>query len=195
MADDSARLRDTAVPDARPPDRGFPDAEAREFEPADFETFVRVETGSLLRTAYLLTGNAASAEDLVQETLTRLYPRWARVHDARHPAAYVRRSMINTHLNATRAASSRELVSSQLTDLAGTRIGDGSDRATDHAWILQLLERLPERQRAALVLSYLDDLPAREVARALGCRVGTARSLISRALAALRDLTSGDEHA
>jgi RNA polymerase sigma-70 factor (sigma-E family) len=177
MADDSAWLREATV---------------TESGPRDFEEFVRIETGSLLRTAYLLTGNAASAEDLVQDTLTRLYPRWARVREARHPMAYVRRSLINLHLNNARSASSRELVSSEIADRAGTV--DAVDFATDHEWILQLLERLPERQRAALVLSYLNDLPAVDVARALGCRVGTARSLISRGLAALRDVTSGDDH-
>jgi RNA polymerase sigma-70 factor (sigma-E family) len=156
----------------------------------DFEEFIRTETAPLLRTAYLLTGNATSAEDLVQETLTRLYPKWSRVRDARHPTAYVRRSLVNTHLNNVRSLSSRELVSSEIAERADAI--DNTELVADHEWILQLLDRLPERQRAALVLSYLDDLPAADVARALGCRVGTARSLISRGLSSLREYTNGD---
>ncbi len=159
----------------------------------DFEVFVRTETASLLRTASLIAGDAAAAEDLVQETLTRLYPKWSRVQGARFPLAYVRRSMINTYVNARRSKASREVVSDQIVNRA--TLGDATDTVADHDFILQLLRELPDRQRAALVLTYLDDLPAAEVARILGCRVGTARSLVSRGLSTIRDtMTRRDDH-
>jgi RNA polymerase sigma-70 factor (sigma-E family) len=150
----------------------------------DFEAFVRAETGRLLRTAYLLTGDPSAAEDIVQETLARLYPRWSRVRGAHHPASYVRRSLVNTYLNSTRAAASRELVMDNFADRADR--ADLAQTVTDRDLLWRLLRRLPERQRVALVLRYFNDLTDRDVARALGCRAGTVRSLISRGLATLR---------
>lgn len=164
------------------------DVSARPRAVDDFEIFVRTETGSLLRTAHLITGDASSAEDLVQETLTRLYPKWGRVQAASFPAAYVRRAMINNFVNSKRSRASRELVSSDVVAGASPARGvDTADEVATHESIMQLLATLPDRQRAALVLSYFDDLPAADVARILGCRVGTARSLVSRGLAALRE--------
>jgi RNA polymerase sigma-70 factor (sigma-E family) len=151
----------------------------------DFDEFVRTQVPALLRTAYLLTGgDGPAAEDAVQETLTRLYPRWTKVQRADHPVAYVRRSLINTYLNGVRSASAREFVTLVVDDRSTG--GDLAQAAGDRDQIRRLMRRLPERQRAALVLRYFDDLSDREVARALGCRPGTARSLISRGLATVR---------
>jgi RNA polymerase sigma-70 factor (sigma-E family) len=151
----------------------------------DFDDFVRTQVPALLRTAYLLTGgDGPAAEDAVQETLTRLYPRWAKVQRADYPVAYVRRSLINTYLNGVRSASRHELVTLVFEDRGVD--GDIAQAAGDRDEIRRLMRQLPERQRAALVLRYFDDLSDREVARALGCRPGTARSLISRGLAAVR---------
>jgi RNA polymerase sigma-70 factor (sigma-E family) len=165
---------------------------------SDFETFVRAETAALLRTAYLLTGESAAAEDVVQETLTRLYPRWHRVVGADSPPAYVRRSLVNTFLNGRRSASSREVVSDTGRVADFHRIEpDIAIAAGNRDEIWRLLGLLPDRQRAALVLRYYLDMTDREAARVLRCRPGTVRSLISRSLATLRDITSApasDEH-
>jgi RNA polymerase sigma-70 factor (sigma-E family) len=151
----------------------------------DFEDFVRAHLPSLLRTAFLLTGgDGPAAEDAVQETLTRLYPRWARVQQADHPLAYVRRSLINTYLNSVRSTSAREFVALDSADRGAG--GDMTQAVGDRDQIRRLIRQLPERQRVALVLRYFDDLTDREVARAMGCRPGTARSLISRGLSAVR---------
>jgi RNA polymerase sigma factor (sigma-70 family) len=98
---------------------------------------------------------------------------------------------VNTFLNRARLASAREAV------VAGVDLGrdeaDPIQAVADRDLLRRLIRRLPERQRAALVLHYLEDLSDRDVARQLGCRPGTARSLVSRALASLRaDL--GDIH-
>jgi RNA polymerase sigma-70 factor (sigma-E family) len=159
-------------------------AMSRAGEGPDFAVFVRANTAALLRTAYLLTGSAAAAEDLVQETLTRLYPKWSRVEQAEKPLAYVRRCLANNFVNATRRKSNTEVAVEFLPEHA-----DGTDSATtlaerDEVW--RMLTTLTERQRAALVLRYFHDLPDDEIADALGCRVGTVRSAISRGLAALR---------
>ncbi len=149
-----------------------------------FAAFVRAETPTLLRTAYLLTGSAPAAEELVQDTLVRLYPKWSRVTAADAPVAYVRRSLVNVFLNGRRRHAA--------TDISMDVVPERSDRFDvaegvadrDLAW--RLLDSLPDRQRAALVLRYFHDAPDEQIAESLGCRVGTVRSLISRGLAALR---------
>jgi RNA polymerase sigma-70 factor (sigma-E family) len=150
-----------------------------------FAGFVREHTPALLRTAYLLTGNGQQAEELVQDTLVRLYPKWQRVEDADVPLAYVRRSLTNGYINHQRRAGRREFA-----------YEDVPERTDPHDVVTQLADRdeiwtglrlLSERQRAALVLRFFEDLSDEQSAAALGCRVGTVRSLISRGLAALRE--------
>lgn len=152
-----------------------------------FAAFVRARTQTLLRTAFLLTGNTAAAEELVQDTLVHLYPRWNRVSAADAPLAYVRRSMTNRFLNSRHAAEREIAVEAVpdrgLPDVAGSRLAD-----RDEMWAL--LRALPVRQRAALVLRYYDDLSDADIAAALRCRTGTVRSLISRGLASLREASA-----
>jgi RNA polymerase sigma-70 factor (sigma-E family) len=153
-------------------------------EPISFEDFVRSETAGLLRSAYLLTGSAASAEDVVQETLTRLYPRWSRVQDANYPQAYVRRSLVNTFLNSRRSRSAHEIVVEDVGDRPSPV--DLAQAVADSDLVWSLLRRLGQRQRAALVLRYFHDWSDADIAQAVGCRTGTVRSLLSRGLTALR---------
>ncbi|PZS26453.1 MAG: SigE family RNA polymerase sigma factor [Pseudonocardiales bacterium] len=155
-------------------------ADEREFVP-----FVRANTATLLRTAYLLTGNASTAEELVQDTLVRLYPKWHLVVAADVPVAYVRRSVANAFVNHRRRPASRELVLDVLPERQDLR--DASAELADRDEVWGLLHTLPERQRAALVMRYFHDLPDEEIADALGCRIGTVRSSISRGLASLRE--------
>lgn len=150
-----------------------------------FTSFVRQHTSALLGTAYLLTGDFAAAEELVQETLVHLYPKWDKVSAADAPLAYVRRSLINCFVNQRRRPASREYAMEAVPDhgvpdLAAARLAD-----RDEIWTL--MRDLPERQRAALVLRYFHDLPDEQIAGALSCRAGTVRSLISRGLAAMRE--------
>jgi RNA polymerase sigma-70 factor (sigma-E family) len=149
-----------------------------------FAPFVREHTPALLRTAYLLTGNANAAEELVQDTLVRLYPKWHLVEDADLPLAYVRRALANAFVNQQRRAARRELSYADLPERADQRDAFGQVVDRDEIWVR--LATLPERQRAALVLRYFEGLSDDDTADALGCRVGTVRSLISRGLASLR---------
>lgn len=157
-----------------------------------FASFVRMRTGTLLRTAFLLTGNAGAAEELVQDTLVHLYPRWDRVSAADVPLAYVRRSMTNRFLNSRHRAE-REVVVAHVPDRGLLDVA--AARAADRDEMWALLFTLVARQRAALVLRYYDDLSDEEIARALHCRVGTVRSLISRGLAHLRQQAGRDPDA
>lgn len=150
-----------------------------------FARFVREQTATLLRSAYLLTGSAAAAEDLVQDTLVRLLPKWDRVAAADVPMAYVRRSLINGFLNQRRRPSSSELVIDELPEPIDGR--DLGADVTNRDLVWRLLATLPDRQRAALVMRFFEDLADEEIAATLGCRLGTVRSLVSRGLATLRN--------
>ncbi len=152
-----------------------------------FAGFVRANTPALLRTAYLLTGNRYAAEELVQDTLVHLYPKWDRVAAAEAPLAYVRRALANAFVNDRRRRSSRDVVVDHVPER-----GDADDplrQVADRDEIWALLRTVSDRQRAALVMRYFHDLPDGEIAVALGCREGTVRSLISRGLADLRHRT------
>jgi RNA polymerase sigma-70 factor (sigma-E family) len=151
----------------------------------DFVSFVRANTVLLLRTAYLLTGSSPAAEELVQDTLVRLYPKWDRVSAADVPIAYVRRSLANAFVNERRRPANRELVLDVLPERHDAHDPTAQFADRDELW--GLLRTLPDRQRAALVMRYFEDLPDDEIGKALGCRAGTVRSLISRGLAALRE--------
>jgi RNA polymerase sigma-70 factor (sigma-E family) len=150
-----------------------------------FAGFVRENTPALLRTAYLLTGNSLSAEELVQDTLVRLYPKWDRVAGADVPLAYVRRSMANGFINQKRRAARREVGYADVPERVDWH--DPLTQLADRDQIWAGLRLLSERQRAALVLRFFEDLTDEQTAAALGCRVGTVRSLISRGLAVLRE--------
>lgn len=149
-----------------------------------FERFVREHTATLYRTAFLLTGNRHEAEDLLQDTLARLYPKWTTVTAATTPVAYVRRSLANRFVSDKRTPRARQEVAWELPDE-----WDGADLGEAVAvsrTVWQLLATLPERQRAALVMRYFHDLPEGDVAEALGCRPASVRSLVSRGIAAMR---------
>lgn len=153
-------------------------------EAADFVAFVRMHSRSLYGTALLLTGSAPAAEDLLQETLAALYPKWTRVTAAEQPVAYVRRALANRFVSSTRRPSARDVAVWELPD--GPADLDLAGVVADRRLLWQLLLTLPERQRTAIVLRYFHDLPDAEIAPAVGCREVTVRSLISRGLAVLR---------
>lgn len=156
---------------------------------AEFDRYVREHQQSLVRYAVLLTGSAAHAEDLVQEVLARLYPRWGTLED---PHPYVRRSLTNEYLSWRRRWSTRHLVFTDpaaatfdQADPASDALDAGPHRQPDpELW--RLLQELPRQQRAAVVLRFYEGLSDAEIAEALSCREPTVRVHVSRGLAALR---------
>jgi RNA polymerase sigma-70 factor (sigma-E family) len=153
-------------------------------EPAEFSAFVRQHSTALLRSAFLLTGNRIDAEELVQDTLVRLYPNWGRVSEAEVPLAYVRRSLTNNFLNGRRRRSAGDLLFADPPERAYDP--DPVNRLSDRELVRGLLDGLPARQRAVLVLRFFDDLEDTEIASIMGCRRGTVRSIVSRGLQQLR---------
>lgn len=147
-----------------------------------FDEFAAARGDALLRFAYLLCGDAHLAEDLVQNVLSRAFPRWDRVAAAAHPEAYVKKMLVNEHLSWRRRLSSREVVRDALPDAPVA--ADDAVVHRDAAW--RLLATLPRRQRAVLVLRYYEDLSDAAIAEVLGCSAGAVRAYASRALATLR---------
>lgn len=150
----------------------------------EFREFVIVRSPSLLRAAWLLTGNEASAHDLVQVTLLKAWSRWERVIRADAPEAYVRKVLMSTFLTWRRRRWHGELAVPELPELATS--ADEISRADVRASVAAALRALPPRQRAVVVLRYFADLTEAQAAMALGCSVGTVKSQTARALARLK---------
>lgn len=155
---------------------------AREWE-AEFSAFAEARARSLRRTAYLLTGDWHAAEDAVQTALLRLYLAWHRVRRVEAAEAYARRTLVNVVLAEGRRSWRRETSVGTVPERAGIEETGSSDRRLD---LVRALAAVPPRQRACLVLRYLNDLPIAEVAIILGCDEGTVKSQTSRGLTALR---------
>jgi RNA polymerase sigma-70 factor (sigma-E family) len=153
----------------------------------EFSTFVRSHSTTLLRAGFLLTGDRLAAEELLQDTLARLYPQWARVAAADVPLAYVRRSLTNNFLNGRRRRSASDVLFADPPDHGYDP--DVPGQYSDRELVRQLLDQLSPRQRAVLVLRFFHDLSDAEIAQEVGCRQGTVRSIVSRGLESLRTET------
>ncbi len=151
-----------------------------------FREFVAARTPSLWRTAYALTGHQQAAEDLLQRALTKTAARWRWVRA--NPEAYVRRAMYHEQVSCWRR---RGRLDERPTGLLPDRAtpGDSAEETGVRLTVRDALLQLAPRQRAVLVLRYLEDQPEAAVAEILGCSVGTVRSQTSRALARLRQLS------
>ncbi|ADP82887.1 SigE family RNA polymerase sigma factor [Pseudofrankia inefficax] len=151
----------------------------------DFIGFVRDRGPALGRTAYLLTGDAGRAEDLVQSALLAVWLRRGKVEPAGWEA-YTRRTMVNLSCSWWRRRSSGERPVAAIPDQPSREGMAPTDTADERARLVGALRRLPARQRAAVVLRHYEDLSEAETARQLGCTVGTVKSLTSRGLDRLR---------
>jgi RNA polymerase sigma-70 factor (sigma-E family) len=151
---------------------------------ADFEEFVTARGPRLLRAAWLLTGDAHLAEDLVQTVLARMWPKWSRLADG-SPEAYARKAMVNTYSSWWQRRWRGEVPHDVLPDALGTDMFTAVD--LEHS-LAAALRTLPARQRSVVVLRYFEDLSVEETAEVLGCRPGTVKSQASKALRSLRGL-------
>ena len=155
----------------------------------DFETFAHARTPHLLRSAWLLCGDGHQAEDLVQETLAKVYVRWHRRVAGRidNPAAYAQTTLVRTFLSARRRRWSGELPYAEPPD------GVHPDRAAEtdlQLLVAEALAGLAPSDRAVLVMRYLEDRSVSEVAMVLGLTEGAVRNRSMRALDRLRPLLS-----
>jgi len=149
----------------------------------EFAELVHACWASLYRTAYLMLGDRADAEDLVQTALAKTYANWRRVRSVDAAPGYARTTLVNTAASWFRKKGWRnerptEVLPETLHET------DLSDRRT----VIDALGTLPPRQRAVVVLRYYEDLSVAQVAHALGITEGTVKSQTSEALNKLRGL-------
>ncbi|WP_119726459.1 SigE family RNA polymerase sigma factor [Thermomonospora amylolytica] len=153
----------------------------------EFHRYVAARGPALLRAAVQLTGDRGEAEDLLQAALVKTYLAWERINDRGSVDGYVRRAMVNTQISWWR----RRKLEVYPTDVLPDRpVDDHTRRSEMHDALGRALDRLPRRQRVAVVLRYYEDMPEAEIAEVLGVSIGTVKSTVSRAVAKLRDDTA-----
>jgi len=156
---------------------------------ASFDEFVLTHQAGLVRYAALLAGSATQGEDLVQEVLVRLYPRWDQLAE---PLPYVRRSITNEFLSWRRRWSTRHIHA--VPDQMLQHVQAAATWRAPDPELWEQLQRLPRQQRAAVVLRYYEDLDDDEIGEVLGCKAPSVRGHISRGLATLRaSITTWEE--
>ncbi|GIF99081.1 hypothetical protein Cci01nite_41750 [Catellatospora citrea] len=146
-----------------------------------FEEFVLARGGALSRTAFLLTGDHHTAQDLVQTALAKAAQRWRQIIENGQPEAYVRRIIVNERISWWRRRPPNPV--EWIPDQPGP---DEPHQIVERLALGQALATLTPRQRAVLVLRYYEDLSEAETAAAMGCSVGTVKSQTSVALNNLR---------
>jgi RNA polymerase sigma-70 factor (sigma-E family) len=161
-----------------------------EADRAAFERFVAEHGDRLLHTAYGLCGDWQHAEDLVQQALIAVARRWVAIES--NPLGYAYRCLVRSNIDRWRALRRRREVLLDPNDIAAAAplVSDAHD---DDA-VLAALRMLPPRQRAIVVLRYLQDLSEADTAQALGISIGAVKSGASRALARLRFTTLEETH-
>ncbi|MEW9266500.1 SigE family RNA polymerase sigma factor [Kineococcus endophyticus] len=154
-----------------------------------FTSWAHEATPQLRRIARLLAGDFHIGEDLLQDVYARMYARWPRIQD---PSAYARRALANAATSRWRHRSHRHEAVRDVDDhLAGADPSQPLVDLEQRADLLAVLRPLPPRQRAVIVLRYLDDRSDDQVADLLDISVGTVKSQASRALARLRQALPG----
>lgn len=154
----------------------------REDERLEYRQFAEARAAHLFRIAYLMCGDWHEAEDLVQDTLAKLFVAWHRIERSDTVDAYARRTLLNTLLSKRRLKRSTERPTEWLPDI-GVADVDVDLRLT----LVDALRRLPARSRAVIVLRYLEDHSVESVAALMGVTPGAVKSLGHRALAQLRE--------
>lgn len=153
---------------------------------AEFTEFARAHTSSLLRSAYLLTGDQQLAEDLVQTALARTHRAWRRLDSAGNAPAYTRKTMYHLQVSWWRRKRVKEHLSDQTPEGVGPVSRDSAADIALQLTVRKALIRLARQQRAVVVLRFFEDRSVQETADILGCSTGTVKTQTFRALGHLR---------
>jgi RNA polymerase sigma-70 factor (sigma-E family) len=148
-------------------------------------------SASAFRLAYLLTGDADLAEDLVQDAFVRLIGRFADLRGPESFDAYLRRTIVNLSYGLFRRRRVERAYLARARGIA-TRAADGLPDVEGRDQLWTQLQRIAPRQRAALVLRYYDDLSEQQTADILGCSLRTVKSLVTRGMQAMRAQQEGE---
>jgi RNA polymerase sigma-70 factor (sigma-E family) len=149
----------------------------------DFSAFAASQAQTLMRSAYLLTGRRADAEDAVQATLLKVYLAWPRIRRREAAGAYAQTTLVREVLSVRRGPLRRLWLTPTPPDMT---IVTSPDAAETRDVVHQALLALPVQQRAVIVLRYFNDLTEQQTADVLGVRIGTVKQHASRGLARLR---------
>lgn len=145
-----------------------------------------------VRLAYLLTSDAAAAEEIVQEAFVRIASKLGHLRDPSAFERYLRRTVVNlSRSRGRRLARERKYLEREAAQATVQSLTEPDFAIRDQ--LFRALKLLPERQRAAVVLRYFEDLSEHQIAEALDCPLGTAKSLLSRGIQALRVSLEGEE--
>ena len=150
----------------------------------------RLHSPGALRLAYVLVGDNEVAQDLVHEAFLRLFGRYRDLRDSNHFEAYLRRTIVNLTKNHYRKTANQRAL---LARSARREASAPADTLRDE--LAEALMRLPERQRAAMALRYLEDLSEQQTADAMDISVAAVKSLIQRGSATLRKHLRGEDDA
>ena len=153
-----------------------------------FEHFYDAESRTLFRRLWLVTGNRAEAEELMQDAFLKVWERWEKVGAMDDPVGYLYRTAMNLSRKRYRRAA---LAMRRSIGLAPSHddFADADDRDT----VRRVLSTLPPRQRAALVLTEMLGFSASEAGRALGVQAATIRSLSRQGRESFRRATEVDD--
>jgi len=148
---------------------------------------------SMCRLAYVILGDAALAEEIVMEALLKTFTGWGRVRDVERADAYLRRAVVNMCRTRIRRKAVEARVNAAIHHRDERRAPDWDpERHETGRLVWQAVVGLPERQRAAVVLRYFEDLPEAEIANVLQCSVGTVKSQLSKARSKLEAVLGPD---
>ena len=154
----------------------------------EFAEYFAARREAVRRSAYLLCGDWHRADDLAQTAFVALHRHWRKVRDRGALDAYVRRTVVRAVIDESRRPWRRERFTDDVPEVADTAGGapEIGDTVATRAALVGALARVPPRQRAVLVLRFLEGLDVGAAAEALGCTEGTVKSQTARGLAALR---------
>ncbi|QUQ70246.1 SigE family RNA polymerase sigma factor [Kutzneria sp. CA-103260] len=151
----------------------------------EFAEYFAARRDAVRRTAYLMCGDWHRADDLAQTAFVALHRRWHKIRDREALDAYVRRTVVRAVIDESRRPWRRERFTDQLPERPTTAAEVGDEVATRHV-LLDGLRKVPPRQRAVLVLRFLEGLDVAAAAKVLKCTEGTVKSQTARGLEALR---------
>lgn len=152
----------------------------------DFEEFLDRHLDGLARYARLLSGSKEDAEDLLADTLSAIYRRWATVSHLDFPLAYVRTALRHGATRQRRGWSARNVFPRSPDDLPERAQTDGAEVVVLAHALEQAMHKLRPRERAAVIMRYYLDLTYKQISDDLRVGEATARSVVARALKKLR---------
>ncbi len=154
----------------------------------EFAEYFTARRDAVRRTAYLICGDWHRADDLAQTAFVALHRRWRKVRDKEALDAYVRRSLVRASIDESRRPWRRERSAEALPEVADNGAKDTvGDAVATRSALVDGLQQVPPRQRAVLVLRFLEGQSVADVAATLKCTEGTVKSQTARGLDALRD--------